>query len=406
MGKFIDTTYKDTVNGLVSFHKDLLNQDFYILSDKKGTKVTYYNMNLEASSLDPGAKIHYADIGDDSPLRFNVIHDMFIYQINKFELNFENGEFGMESNEITGESYILPNTIHPYEGDYFTIDHASGKWLMKVRECDRDTLSNGANVWKIGWVLDRTTNEELLKNVVEEYQYIDVQEGTNIKAVVESTKYEQAYRLEEINETLRSFFIDLFYSDKVQTFIYQWYNFSNMYDPFAIEFIIRNRLLNSAENYKHVRHQAITPRTFGVEYNKSFWYALEQGDMNLLKRSSFRAQANAIDDLTSIFSTRYDTYFMLDYHTINEPNGPFNPRGIIPIIEEDWIDRILEDRKIPDDNDIFYKNIFVKYFNNADLVEKDVEAISHIDFQPTERMFYDTLVLIFCLDYYIEKLLS
>ena len=76
MGKFIDTRYKDTIDNLVTIHDDLIRNPFYPYNDKKGTLVKYYNMNMEKTTVDPGSKLAYTDIGDKSPIRYKIIQDI------------------------------------------------------------------------------------------------------------------------------------------------------------------------------------------------------------------------------------------------------------------------------------------------------------------------------------------
>ena len=151
-GRFINTTYKDTMDSIISIHEDLIKNPFYLYNDKKGVKVKYYNQNTEKSTLDKGSGLTHSNIGDNSSIRFNVIDNLFIYQFPKAELNFENGEFGLESEEISGESYILPNTIIPYDGDYFEVPYIKdSSWLFRVISSQKDTLENGSNVYRINW---------------------------------------------------------------------------------------------------------------------------------------------------------------------------------------------------------------------------------------------------------------
>lgn len=406
MGKFIDTQYYDTVDSLVKMNEDLVQNPFYSYNDKKCTKVRYYNINNEKTTLDSGSKLAYTDIGDDSPIRFNIIHDLYLYQFIKAELNFENGDFGLESNPLTGESYILPNTIIPADGDFFEVDHIKDStWLFKVTDVQRDTLDNGSNVYKIGWSLDRTTNHDILKNIVEEFKYVDTVQGSNLKAIVKLEKYDVAKRLDELGTSLRQYFRGLFYSDKIQTFTYKWYNEYNMYDPFAIEFIIRNGLLEDHSDYLHIKHQSNIPSTFVIEYDRTLYRAFETRNKDKLFHSKYQSQADMITDVTSIFNTRYEDYFALNYNVVAEENGPFNPRGIIPIMDEDLINHIMSG-ELYTEHDKIFNNIFVKYFNNEDIYKDDIDSILCIDFDPVKDIFYKTLLLIFCVDFYTKKLLS
>ncbi len=405
MGKFLNTTYTETQDSIVKMNQDLVSNPFYLYNDKKGTKVRrYYNINKEKSTLDPGSKLAYTDIGDNSPIRFNVIEDLYLYQFIKMELNFDNGEFGLENNQISGESYILPNTIVPYDGDYFEVDHINDStWLFKVTDVQRDTLENGNNVYKIGWILDRTTNRDILKNVVDVYKYIDTVEGTNLKAVVKMEKYDIAKELDKLSTNLANYFKDLFYNINVQTFTYKWYNEYNMYDPFAIEFIIRNRLLDSVDEYIHVQHQCPVPKTFAIDYNKSLYRAFEERDVNLFRTCQIQSQADYIDYKVGIFQTRFEPYWALNYKPIIAPNSPYNPKGIIPILDEDLANKIVTG----DMTDLpCYERILVKFFHNQDLLQEDIDSMECIDLEETKDIFYKLLLIIFCIDFYTKTLLS
>ena len=406
-GKFINTQYFDTQDKITNIHQDLLKNPFYLYNDKKGTKVKYYNINKEKSTLDPGSKLAYSDVGSKSPIRFNVIHDLYIYQFIKAELNFDNGEFGLESSSIEGESYILPNTIEPLDGDYFEVEHIKDStWLFKVNDVQKDTLENGNNVYKIKWELDKTSNRDILDNVVEEYKYIDIQQGTNLKSIVKLERYDIAKKLDELSVILVQFFKDLFYSDKIQTFTYKWYNEYCMYDPFAIEFMIRHKLLQGTDSYIYIEHKTQLPKTFSIDYNQSIYRAFELQDISRLVVCQRNSQADYIDDPTSIFATRYENYFSLNYHVYAEENGPFNPRGIIPILNDTIMERIRKNKKCESYENNKYDNIIVKYFNKEDLSLEDIENIENLELESTKDVFYKLLFIIYCIDYYTKKMLS
>ena len=407
MAKILSTKYFDTNNAIIDMNSTLLQNSFYSYNDKKGLSVKYYNINDDMSTLDPGSKLAYTDIGVDSPIRFNVINGMYLYQFNKAELNFDNGDYGLESGAITGDSYIIPNTIVPRDGDFFEVDHIKDStWLFKVNDVQRDTLENGANVYKISWNLDRTTNRDILKNVVKVFRYIDTIEGSNLKAVVEEEKYQVAAQLDALSVSFVKYFKELFYNKYVQTFIYKWYNEYNMYDPFSIEFMIRNKLIDTQDDYLYVDHKMNVPRTFSIDYDKTIYRAFEERDIKKFCCAKKQSQADFIDDLTSIFSTRFEQYFALNYNVVLEENGPLNPRGIIPIIDEDFENRIVKNDKYPINCDLAYRNIIIKYFNREDIYVKDIENIDKIDLFSVKDIYYDCLFLIFCLDYYTKYLLS
>lgn len=410
MGKFINTTYQNTVDNLVDMNKDLTNNPFYLFNNQKPTKVTYYNINKEKSTLDPGSELAYTNIGDQSPLRFNIVHDFYIFQFPRIELNLEQGEFGQEGSPIEGESYILPNTITPTEGDYFEVEHIRDrKWLFRVTDVNRDTLENGNNVWKINWNLDRGGNEEIKKNIVDEYEYVITPEGTNTKSIVKLTKFDLAQKIDNLTSSLRNYFKDLFYDSRVQTFMYKWYNESNMIDPFSIEFIKRNDILSDDTNgYWFVKQQVSLPATFAIDYDKSIFRVFETRNKDKIKTCQYQSQADYIDDDVSIFSTRYEPYFALNYKTYYfDTNTPMKPKGIIPIVSEEFIDHIASGEAYnAEDTNQLYLNIIIKWFNGGKITEDDLKYIDCIDMSTTEELYYRLLFLIFVLDRYTESLLN
>lgn len=411
MGKFINTTYQNAVDSITNMNKDLISNPFYLFNNNKPTKVTYYNICLDKSTLDPGSELAYTNIGDKSPLRFNVIHDMYIYQFPRIEVNLENGDFGQESSPIEGESYILPNTIKPMEGDYFEVEHIKDrKWLFRVNSVDLDTLDNDNNVWKINWSLDRGDNREILKNVVNDFEYIISPEGTNTKAVVELSDYQFALELDNFTSSLREYFKDLFYDEHVQTFTYKWYNESTMVDPFSIEFIQRNDLLSDSENqYWYVKQQVVLPKTFAIDYNRSIFMAFEKHDKDCIMNYQYQSQADYIDDAISIFATRYEPYFALNYKTYYfDTNTPTTPKGIIPVLSEDFILHIATGELYTkeDDEKKLYLNTIIKWFKNDKITKEDLCHIKCIDLNTTEEIYYHLLFLIFVLDQHTKQLLS
>ena len=275
MGKILETTYHDSVEKVTQFHSALLANPFYSLSDKKPTIVTYYNINKEATTLDPGSKLSYDNIGKNSPIRYNKIDDFMLYGFTRIELNTENDEFGLEADKVSGECYILPNTIKPTEGDYFEVDHITDStWLFIVTDIQQDTLENGSNVYKITYKLEYVDHDRLLSQVVGSYRMIEKREGTNIAKVVENTKYERAKIMDEIAVKLKTTFNELFYNPYVQTFIYMDITDWRIYDEFMIEFLIRNKILdNGNDSYIHVMHQLQPHQTFSIDYENTLYRA-------------------------------------------------------------------------------------------------------------------------------------
>lgn len=402
MGKILSTTYHDTVEQVTGFYNNLVNNPFYVLNDKKPTLCTYYNINKDFSSLDPGSKLEMEIIGDESPIRYNKIEDFVLYGFNRIELNTETDEFGLEANQIEGECYILPNTIIPTEGDYFEVDHIKDStWLFQVKDVQKDTLDNGSNAYKISYKLHKENNEEINNQIIHNFRLIESIEGTNVAKVVRCEDYDIAKIMDEKAVMLKKYYEDLFYNEKVQTFTYvDSMNFYT-YDPYMIEFLIRNRIMdNGDESYIHVCHQIPTTKTFSLDYDKTFFRVFERNLKDRLLSSNFSTYLTEIVSYGTTFSARYEDYYTTEYK--NDVKPGFNTN----CIDEDYIHMIVDNKLLSDGDDCLWKNILVKYFNNTDLTQEELDSIEYIKFDLSKEAFYIIPLLIFCLERYIENVLK
>lgn len=406
MGKILETTYHDSVEKVTQFHGALIKNPFYSLSDKKPTIVTYYNINKEASTLDPGSKLSYDNIGKNSPLRFNKIDDFMLYGFTRIELNTENEEFGLEADKVSGECYILPNTIKPTEGDFFEVEHITDStWLFIVTDIQQDTLENGSNVYKITYKLEYVDHDRLLEQVVGSYRMIEKREGTNIAKVVENTKYAIAKAMDEVAVKLKITFNELFYNPYVQTFIYMDVTDWRIYDEYMIEFLIRNKILdNGNDSYIHVGHQLQVDKTFSIDYENTLFRAFEKKNKNMLLKSDRAIQPMDIKGYGTTFSSRFETYFKARYTNLDS--------GYSTCCLDDEIVYMIQDRKLVEEVDSIvedielWKNILVKHFYDEDFTEKEIESISDIKFNVSYKAFYLIPLLILCLENAIEKALK
>ena len=425
MGKLLNTTYHDTVDQITGMYNSLVNNPFYNWNDKKPTLCTYYNINKDYSSLDPGSKIQYDNINDESPIRYNRIYDFIIYGFNRIELQTENGEFGLEASEISGDAYILPNTIIPTEGDYFEIRHIKDStWLFIITDVQQDTLQNGSNAYKITYKLEYDDNTQIQNKIKHNYRMIDIREGTNISKIVRCEDYDIAKIMDEKAVMLKKYFYELFYDPKVQTFIFEDLTEFRLYDPFMIEFLIRNKILDNGEDdYVHVDHKLHLRKTFSLDYDRIFLRMFEKKDKKKLLGSNYKIVYSKINSFGTTFASRYEGYYEVEYRDVI---GVYN----MSCISEDLIFRIKENRLITnkDDKELYdyflWENIIIKYFNHGILTEDEINNIDNImfkfedmlelsknkkelfDFNSALKVFYIVPILIFCLEKYIENILK
>lgn len=408
MGNFINTTYKETIDSITNITKDILKNPYYMYNNLKAFEVEYYHINKEKSTMDEAARIPYDYSGEDCPFRFNLIHNMYLYGDSKIQLSLENGEVGLESGDVTGEAIILPNTITPYVGDYFEIVHTGDTWLFRVNDVQKDTLDDGANIWKIGYKLEHIDNSSLMHLVDsgDEYTMIMQNIGTAYNPVIKTDKYKLLEVMDSVCIELKRYFKELFYSQYTQTFIFIGVYQDYFYDPYMIEFLIRNKILSNSDQreYVYIDHKLPIPATFSLDYNKTFFRSFEQKDKMHLKNANRESTAEYIKNPVSIFNSRPEYYFEMNYKVyLREPDTPNTiAHNVIECFPAKVVDAIV-DGKLLDEPGYNIYNVFVKYFNDMDYDTYDFDIIENIDYNDAKDIFYLVPLLIFCLESYIKK---
>ena len=401
MGNFINTNYNKTIDNLVEGAKSRLNNPFYIYGDRKPTIVTYYNINHNASTIDKGSSTLYDDIGQNSSLRFNKIENFHLYGIEKINVNLDIGEYGLES-PIEGEALILPNTIVPVPGDMFIINHVIDKpYLFMVTGIGIDTLYTGANFYKISYKLTRTDMDALTSletvQTIKRFTYKAGNVGTTLTPLIESNQAELIDKIEDNIDTLLNYYMNLFYKNSVQNFILE-YQHMYLYDPYLIEFMIRNKLFAlSGNNYFHVEQAVYIGDTFALEYDHTIFKDIEIKKSNMRLNSVYPVP---VDDPNSLLVDRLESYYKLSNKVMyKDYDNPIN------WLDMDLLDRVINNELYDEDSNLYYRNLLILYMNNKefDITDKIMNSIMDIEFNYTKELFYMIPILVFILKSYVNK---
>lgn len=394
-GKFVNESQKITIDAITSNMQKILNNPYYLYNDKRATVVDYWNINTARTTLDEATRNKYSELDPDSPIRYNLIKNFYVYGIDRVNLDFDVGEFGVEANEITGEVVILPNTIIPYPGDYFKIHHLDKPYLFSVTKVDQNTLDTGVVMYRLSYKLEYTDLHGIDKQTVEDYNMIPTNIGTNFKAVIQSSKYDLIRELESYTTKLKDYYNMIFYDKRVQTYTFLYNNLFKVYDPYLIEFMIRNKIINGATEYHYVSHQMTLPNTFGIDYDKTIFAAFENKD---IYRSTIQFVGNMLEctQPLSLLTAYKDKYYYMEYKQLSQQFHSIN------VLDLDIIDKIR--CKIYEPNAIF-NNIIVKYFNDEELTNEDAHSLGNVDYSDNISIYYKVPICIYCIERIITDLM-
>lgn len=403
-GRFQNTKYINTVNSITDTMTSLLDNPYYLFNDKKPFICDYLNTNKERTTLDEGSRLNYSFDGEDSPIRYNLIKNFVLYGTgNRIEVTYNREEFGIAADDIEGEFIILPNTIIPYPGDLFRLHHIKNDYaLFRVTAVNKDTLENGTNFYKVNYKLETVEEaryQEVRTRIVNTYTTVIDNINTNYNIIMRDDIYDYANKLDELSIKLKEYFKALFYSTRVQTFIFKYINDNPLYDFFMIEFILNNHILDNDDNYIYICHQMRPPSKFPIVYNNTFFRCLETKDLEHIRKYKYTGFPVHITDSRSIFVTRQEEYYYVCYDCCDLSNT------VIPSFRDDLIYNIEHNIKY---EECKYKifNIVIKWFNDEELTKEDIDAFECIGWDSCIELFYGIPIIIFCIEKYISDLVS
>ena len=171
-----------------------------------------------------------------------------------------------------------------------------------------------------------------------------------------------------------------------------------LYDPYLIEFMIRNKLFNLAgNNYFHVEQGVYTGDTFALEYDHTIFKDIEIKKSNMRLNSVYPVP---VDDPNSLFVDRLESYYKLSNKVMyKDYDQPIN------WLDMDLLDRVIENKSYEDDNKYYYRNILIWYMNNNefDVTDKLINSIMDIEFNYTKELFYMIPIMVYILKTYVTK---
>ena len=203
--------------------KRITDNPFYFFTNMPMTKVTFYNIDKNETTLDEVIDNTYNFIGPASGLRFDKINGVILYGIQRMELNIDMGEWGTEADPIEGDAVLPPNTFVPYVNSYFSIDYINqpGKEvLFRVTSVNIDTFPNGSNFYKMNYKLE-SIGEDISPQVVKEYQYLSSNVGRG-NVLVDSETYNMMNSYSSIIENLKQAYFELFFQESTQAFVFKY----------------------------------------------------------------------------------------------------------------------------------------------------------------------------------------
>lgn len=412
---FGNATYNSMVTSLSNAQVGRLANPYYKWINRSPTVCTYWNCNTKRSTLDAGTKDTFDQLGNRSSLRYNRIKNFILYGISRTQVDLQLQEYGVEGNEIGGECLILPKTIIPQPDDYFQINYLQEyPYLFRIVQVTIDNLEvagGGYNFYKCRYMLDNSREDWLEslngRQLVKKFVFRIENVGTNATAIISEEEDTALTQLQSIYDTLRKYYIELFWRPNIQTFVCGYLDGQFFYDAYLIEFMMRNALFSSNKEleYLYIDQAVHTSSTFLLEYDRTIFADIENRT-NLLHTNS--AYLVPVHDPNSLLVDRMEDYFELSINLAHKDSS--NP---VNNIHNNLFANIQENTPFNEkntSNQVLYWNIIVNFLNQDKSVfqftEAQINSLKKIQYKPCKDLFYEIPILMYIIKTYINDVQS
>lgn len=250
--------------------------------------VTYYVVNQAQSRTDTGTGAAYEEIGPNSPIRYNKVLQLPVFNIPELRPDVVNDEGGYDIEMDLTDLAFISGTIRPKPGDYMRIDIPRVKPLLYRCNAYRHNTIQSNDYYQADFDLIDINQDYLVKieNQVEEVYTCKFENiGTNQKVLVTEAEQRELDDLQAIIDDLIQFYNDAFYNADVDGFVLysgnppyntQWY-----VDNYLTRFINESQIFvnENSDITTVLPYLELLPLNFDILYRRTVWYAV-------LKRSN------------------------------------------------------------------------------------------------------------------------
>ena len=369
--KFIGTQYKDNERRRVSQYTRFL--------EKHVDFVTYFSINKILSTTSIGNFAVDSYIGKDSPVRYNRINNFPLYGFPLFTDENSYGEdgAGLNMDDFGGQVTMLPEIIEPSEGDCFILNMYDENRFFIVTEVTQVALKG-----KSHYILSFTSGipdylPQLKKQVIDEYNAIFDNIGTEDRVVISNKDYKLKSMYENTYKFMYTYYIHKFFN-KRNTLFQANINVGTLpisyTDIYCTKFMQDNRIIIMDKLLKEclvMDYNKIYDDNDYFDYMDTLYWAIENKDIRKLKKANYITIKKMVSPF-SLSISQYDSDVYLselynfnnicDYDSENNYNS-------IEFNFTDIVDRINSNKFYISDNAVDRCiSIIVRYLNDDKVI--------------------------------------
>lgn len=358
MGRLLNTKTTNAIRHNNDIFKDHVEDPILELLDTNATPCTYFNKHRVLTTDDK----FFSGQLDSMGKKFDMISDMILYGIDKINMESEVGEFGLNTS-YNGTAVMAYNSITPQVYDMFVISYLPN-YLFRITDIESpDILSK--KFYKISFEFYRDHYDMTRIDIVNKYKFIFDNISNGLNTVVLVSDYDIISKMEHFYEYLRSNYINIFYKNNVNDFIFNNgdIKFNN---PLSTMFINQLKLFDSDDSKFIIGDNIDMNNDIGMRntFRRSIYNAINTRDISLMNTSSELTAINNTFDRSILLS--YDINFILYFN--EEFNNIFSLTNLYDRLKNVEGSYVLN----------VWETLILEYFTNDSI---SIDTIKDIDVQ-------------------------
>ena len=208
---------KDLITRTVGTFKQATSTEYAKYFEGSPTYVTYYQLDAVATQQDTALENVHSLVGNSSPNKYKRINDVVIYGVDALSISNEITDKGLES-LINGDFVLLPDSIRPYPGDFFSFDEEDlTDHLFRVNDVQYDKASP-KKFYRCSFAVYPENNEIIFNNVLDDYILEQTTISGEAAAIVKKSDSVVMDKVKILVDSMIDKFINLFYDEDMDTF--------------------------------------------------------------------------------------------------------------------------------------------------------------------------------------------
>lgn len=353
-------------------HERAVHSPIRRFTGKPFTPTRYWHIDGDNSMVDGGWGNVSEFVGENSPIRYNMIENLPLCGIEGIQPQLQNDENGLDTT-FEGEATTYDGTIRPLENDFFMITYLREPWIFRISSVEYDTLVS-AGSYKIQYVLeyiDSMRVDALMRQTLRTYTCILENIGTDERCIVDTEEFRSIEEIETLYDQMVETYITYFYNKRHNCFLGDFQNGLKLYDPMQHMFLSKHRLLSKKNQIDGiVLIEQFNDPMRERKYQKSIYRFLELRRLDYLNNFRYSVFDGRENPQTSFHRWLDPGIVILDIPRMQEEFPASMGFTILP-------DEIVEAIKMNYPMDSIHADLIRKYIRYDDLSLRDIDRDIH-----------------------------